>query len=473
MRSYLHLRSLILGALLLGGVSFANGQVANDAVLHSARSADTSDRASGVFDQLSAAEHMRRANIFTTNRAFAEARQHWQAVISNYPTDQSVPSALFGCGRSNFQERNYQAALHFFERVAREYPETKDGREGLNSSAATLLRLGRAGEAAHRYREYVETYPNGERIESAHLNVIDSFREAGVRREAVTWVARTRDRFAGSATEKSALFARLRLHVAEGEWKQANQTADELLLGRPFQRGVTTTADEVAYLKAYSLERSGRTEEAVRTYAGIPATLNSYYGLLATDRLSGLNNATARSLAAERAERVRAQVGAAASLYPTPYRTAILRFAKARAVDPRLVLAVMREESQFKPRAKSPAAARGLLQLTLDTATKYAHRARVNDLTENQLYDPDVSIAIGSAYLAELNRLFPHLPEAVAASYNGGEDNVARWVKRAKQNDHGVFAAEVGFSETKTYVFKVMSSYRAYQQLYTANLLRR
>ena len=92
---------------------------------------------------------------------------------------------------------------------------------------------------------------------------------------------------------------------------------------------------------------------------------------------------------------------------------------------------------------------------------------------ELQLYEPDVSIAIGSTYLAELNQLFPNLPEAVAASYNGGEDNVVRWLKRAKQNDPGVFVAEVGFAETKNYVFKVVTSYRAYQQLYTADLKRR
>ena len=94
-------------------------------------------------------------------------------------------------------------------------------------------------------------------------------------------------------------------------------------------------------------------------------------------------------------------------------------------------------------------------------------------LSVHRQSEPDVSIAIGSTYLAELNQLFPNLPEAVAASYNGGEDNVARWLKRAKQNDPGVFAAEVGFAETKNYVFKVITSYRAYQQLYTADLKRR
>jgi soluble lytic murein transglycosylase len=63
--------------------------------------------------------------------------------------------------------------------------------------------------------------------------------------------------------------------------------------------------------------------------------------------------------------------------------------------------------------------------------------------------------------------------EPVAASYNGGEDNVARWLARAGRKDPGVFTAEVGFDETKGYVQKVMSNYRVYRRLYTSDLNRR
>jgi len=159
--------------------------------------------------------------------------------------------------------------------------------------------------------------------------------------------------------------------------------------------------------------------------------------------------------------------------YPAPYRLQILREAKKQALDPRLVLAIMKQESRFKPDAKSPSAARGLLQLTIDAAQKYGDRAGVRNLTEDSLYRPDVSIAVGCEYLGELSRMFAGLPEAIVASYNGGEDNVTRWLARSNQRDEGVFAAEVGFTETKNYVFKVMSYYRAYQQLYDSNLSHR
>src|SRR5438876_5698108 len=298
------LRLLTISLILIGLGVLTNAQVADDAALYAVRRSDRTARDTGTFAQLPAAEHMRRATIYMPNRAFSDAREHWQAVIAIGANEANVPSALFGTGRSYFQERRYGEALHFFERVAREYPQTKDGREGLNSSAATLLRLGRPSEAAVRYTEYVGKYPGAERIESAHLNVIDSFREADRRREAMTWIELTREKFEGTATDKNALFAQLRLHLAASEWRQAAQTADELL-SKPFQSGVLTTADEGAYLRGYSLGRSGRNEEAMRSYLALPAS--SYYGRLATEKLSAMKDVTARLRAAQRAEDTRRQ----------------------------------------------------------------------------------------------------------------------------------------------------------------------
>jgi soluble lytic murein transglycosylase len=458
------------GQAHLGSFSFSSTLQSQEGELSSVRSLDREGRdADGRPAQLTPAEHIRRAGVYMTNRAFAEARAHFQALLERYPEDVNVPAALYGIGRSYSQVRSYAESLPFYERVARDYAQTKEGREGLYQLASVLLRLNRAKEAAARYREYVERYPAGERIEFAYLNVIDSLREAERPLEAISWIARTRERYKGTPTATNALFARLRLDVAGGDWLHAIQTADELRASA-FSRKVMTTPDEVAYLRAYSLERGGRKDEAINAYMAIPDSADSYYGGLATTRLITLSDASRREAVNARAARVRAQINSMTNLYPAMYRETILREANRRKVDPRLVLAIMRQESGFKPRAKSPAAARGLLQLTIDTASRYAAHIGLNNLRDEDLYRPETSILIGSEYLADLSRQFPDLPEAVAASYNGGEDNVARWVKRAKQRDPGVFTAEVGFDETKNYVYKVMANYRAYRELYTADL---
>jgi soluble lytic murein transglycosylase len=425
--------------------------------------------ADGKLPQLSAEEHLRRGSIYLTNRAFLEAREHFQALIERYPNDANVSTALYGIGRSFFQMRGYAESVPFFERLVRDFPQTKDGREGLYSLASAFLRLGRASEAAARYAEYTTRYPSGEKIDFAYLNVIDSLREAGRPLEAIPWVARTRERFAGTAIATNALFARLRLDVAGGDWQHAIQTADELR-AVPFSKKVMTSTDEVLYLKAYSLEHAGRTEEAANVYMMIPDRADSYYGGLATTKLLAINEPARRLAVNARVERVNAQIKSAARLYPAPYRETILREANKRRIDPRLVLAIMQQESNFRPRVKSGAAARGLLQLTIDTATKYAAHVGLNNLQDDDLYRPETSILLGSEYIADLARMFPELPEAIAASYNGGEDNVARWIKRAGRRDPGVFTSEVGFDETKNYVNKVMAGYRAYKQLYTADL---
>ena len=464
---------VVLIALLIYPFSNnARSQTTSDASLNAVRASDQNDRAAKSGAALvTAAEHMRRAAIYMANRAFAPAREHWQAVLDNFPNDTNVPAALYGIARSLYQERRYEEARLTYERVAHNYPETKEGREGSNFAASALLRMGKGAEAAARYEQYINRYPSGERVDTAHLNIIDGYREAGRAQDAILWIDRTRQKFGGTPTETSAIFARVRLDIALGDWNHAVQSADELLQ-KPINKAANTSADEVLYLKAHALERSGHTQDAIRLFSMIPDSLNSYYGGLATSRLAAIDDSEARQRAIERSRSVQAAIDRTSADYPAAFASQVARESKKRGLDPRLVLALMKQESQFKPNAKSPAAARGLLQLTIDAAQKYSSRAGVK-VTDESLYQPAINIAVGSEYIAELSRMFAGLPEAIAASYNGGEDNVARWLGRSNQSDAGVFTAEVGFAESKGYIFKVMSYYRAYKQLYDSNLTRR
>jgi len=457
----------------LGAFPTSATQSASETTLAAVRRSDAADRdAQGNLRKLTPAEHMRRAAIYLSVRAFAEARAHWQTLIDNYPQDPRVPEALLGIGRSYFLGKIYQDGYVVFNQLAQQYNGTKEGREALNFSAASLLRMGKFSEAAARYAEYVDRFPSGERIDTAHLNVIDTLREANKPAEALQWVTRTRQRFAGTAVETNAMFAALRLYVAEKQWTDAVNMADQLLK-RSFPKAVQTSPSEVAYLKAFSLEHAGRKNEAFTAYLTVPDSIESYYGWLATRRLEALAGPARAEIVAKREERVNSAIASVADTYPAPYRQVILSAAKARKIDPRFILALIRQESVFKPLAKSPAGARGLLQLTMDAAQKYGPGAGLNALRENQLYQPETSITVGAEYIEHLTNLFPQMLEPVAASYNGGEDNVARWLERSKRTDPGVFTAEVGFDETKDYVQKVMSNYRVYRQLYTADLIRR
>jgi soluble lytic murein transglycosylase len=451
----------------------AGKQSASETTLASVRRSDAADRdAQGKLRKLTQAEHMRRAAVYLSVRAFEEARAHWQTLIDNYPQDPRVPEALLGIGRSYFLSKVYNRGYAIFNQLVQDYGPTKEGREALNFSAASLLRMGRFDEAAARYAEYIDRFPSGERIDTAHLNMIDTLREADKPADALNWVTRTRQKFPGTAVETNAMFGALRLYIAEADWDAAVLMADQILR-RPFPRPVLTSPSEVTYLKAFSLEQDGRKDEAFTAYLAIPDGIESYYGWLASQRLAVLAGPSRAEVVANREERVNTAMSAVAEQYPAPYRQAILSAAKARKLDPRFILALIKQESVFRPLAKSPAGARGLLQFTMDAAQKYGPAAGLNSLRENQLYQPETSITLGAEYIEQLSRMFPRMLEPVAASYNGGEDNVERWLKRAKRDDPGVFTSEVGFDETKGYVQKVMSNYRVYRKLYTADLIRR
>lgn len=423
----------------------------------------TSRTGDGKLSPLSAAEHLYRGKTYFDNRQFPESREHFYRILELYPSDESAAGALFMTGRSYYWERDYARAITYLDRVAREFPDTLYGREGLSFNGACHVRLGKNAEAAKIYEKYTVMYPDGERIDSAHLNIIDALREAGNYNDAKAWVEKTRQKFAGTGTETNALQALVRMNIHRGKWGEAEAAADTILQGATFA-GSTTSIDEIKYLKGFALEKAGNKQRAMDTYASIGNNFSSYFSGLASDRLakSGAKMHIPRPLTAKQR-----------SDNPVMYRDEILQYTKKHKIDPRFILAIMKQESSFKANAKSPAAARGLLQLVLDTAVKYKDKAGFPNLQPDDLYDPRTNIAIASEYIAELKDEFGGLYEAIAASYNGGEDNAARWLNRSKPKEAGIFAAEVGFAETKNYVFKVMNNYRIYRELYNESLDRR
>jgi soluble lytic murein transglycosylase len=133
----------------------------------------------------------------------------------------------------------------------------------------------------------------------------------------------------------------------------------------------------------------------------------------------------------------------------------------------------MRQESRFRPNVKSVAAARGLMQFIPDTSNKIAGELGRDRFDQNELYEPSTAILFGSQYIGNLFKLFPNQPDAVAASYNGGEDNMARWLGRSKSTDPGRYVPQIAYSQSKDYVWRVMANYRLYQLLYDERLSRK
>lgn len=160
----------------------------------------------------------------------------------------------------------------------------------------------------------------------------------------------------------------------------------------------------------------------------------------------------------------------AVALYPASFADELLRYATPRGVDPRLMLAIMRQESRFRPDAKSGSAARGLMQFTAPTATEVAGALGLRHFSQEDIFYAPTAILFGSHHMKDLFADFPGQPEAVLASYNGGADNMKRWLARARSAQPERYVPEIMFAQSKDYVQRVMANYRMYQHLYDENL---
>jgi soluble lytic murein transglycosylase len=153
-------------------------------------------------------------------------------------------------------------------------------------------------------------------------------------------------------------------------------------------------------------------------------------------------------------------------LHPLAYGPILLDAGRRFGVDPLLVAAVIREESRYDPRALSAASARGLTQFVMPTALRVAGEIGFGAVSPEDLYRPEVSIPLGAAYLAELSRAFQGAPEAAVAAYNAGPPQARVWRTYTMSSEPEEYFTKVGFTETRGYLRKVLSSWARYHDLY-------
>ncbi len=141
-------------------------------------------------------------------------------------------------------------------------------------------------------------------------------------------------------------------------------------------------------------------------------------------------------------------------LFPTPYKEIVEPQAERTQVPPDWFYAIMRQESAFNPMARSPADARGLLQILP------VHQRKKN------LFEPQTNIYTGANLLKRLRRSYNNSLISVASAYNAGPNAVKTWkrnllVKR-KFKDPIAFIEEIPYEETRIYVKLVLRNQLVY-----------
>lgn len=153
------------------------------------------------------------------------------------------------------------------------------------------------------------------------------------------------------------------------------------------------------------------------------------------------------------------------TLYPLKYRDIIFLQAQENNIDPYLIAAIIKTESNFNPLAVSPKGAKGLMQIMPQTGESVAEEIGKKDFTSEQLFTPEVNILLGTRYVADLYNEFQNDSILALASYNGGIGNVRKWLTE-KGYTHFDGIDQIPFPETRHFVQRVLWNHKVYRFLY-------
>ncbi len=157
------------------------------------------------------------------------------------------------------------------------------------------------------------------------------------------------------------------------------------------------------------------------------------------------------------------------TLYPITYWPDIQKWSAQHALNPVMVLALIRQESRFEPAIESVAGAKGLMQLMPETAAEVATKLKFKPYNLENTSD---NIRLGTWYLDSTHDTYQDNSLLAIASYNAGPGNVAQWIKTLDTRDADVFVESIPFDETQTYVKSVLENYWNYLRLYNAPVAR-
>lgn len=156
-------------------------------------------------------------------------------------------------------------------------------------------------------------------------------------------------------------------------------------------------------------------------------------------------------------------------LFPVNYWGMIRRYSEERHLDPYMMAALILQESNFTPDIKSSANAYGLMQLLPSTGRQYARSLHLpRRFSISMLTTAETNIKMGTAHFADLVQQFGGAHYALA-SYNAGENRIARWISERPGIDQDEWIDDIPFPETQNYVKRILGQAEDYRRLYSSS----
>ncbi len=368
-------------------------------------------------DPSSAAALLLLADLATDESRDGDARTALRDVLRRFPSSSQAPIALFRGALISFIQGDYRIAASEFDALANQYPRSSDATAARYWAGRAHHALGDTARSRAGWRSLMADEPSSYYaiLSASRLGVPLSLGDAT--RDTIPKVQELED-----GLRRIALLGDLGMDV-----EQRHE------YNRLFRDASKSPERMVATAHAFS-----GTPEASRAVALGWRVINEHGRSPLRYRL----------------------------VHPILQLERITTAAKANDLDPALVAALIKQESNFNPRATSPVGARGMMQIMPPLGARMARSRGMASWDAEMLYDPAVSIDFGTQHLAELLKAYPHLEHGLAA-YNAGATPVARWRTKTGAADPELFTERIPFVETRDYVRAIVRNRAFYRALYT------
>ncbi|HEV2117343.1 MAG TPA: transglycosylase SLT domain-containing protein [Terriglobales bacterium] len=392
------------------------------------------------------------------------------------PTSVWFDRGLLLAGNACLLQRDYDKAIDFYRELDQRFPDSPRAHYAHWKAAWLNLRQNRIDEARKEIEEQIARYPGSPEVPAAlywRARVAEQDHDPG---KARAYYQKVADRF---SSYYYAGLARQRMK----EIGAGGDPAPDPLLEKippatlPPKLGEDEEPpDDVRIEKALLLQNGGFVTFAVRELQAAAAPLGP--ATWATDKIVSLyQDAGQYNLAIEMVKHLAPDyfsydISAMPrsywqALFPRPYWTELKKDALRNRLDPFLVAALIRQESEFNPGAVSHANAWGLMQLLPPVGRTLARQQHVRRYSASMLLVPNINLQLGTHYFRELLDHYNGNVEYALAAYNAGSDRVQDWVSNGNFKDSPEFVESIPFTETREYVQAIVRNAVVYRQLYS------
>jgi soluble lytic murein transglycosylase len=402
---------------------------------------------------LAAVAAYQRARVLLQGGNGAGARAALRDVASRFPAERAAAApALLLLADLQVDDGDYEGAARSLAELSRLHPDATQAPLAQFRAALLAWRTG-AAQAAAAFDALAARHPTHEEGLAARYWGARAQERLGRRAEAETrWRAIARE---APLTYYGVISAR---RLRTGLWSPPTGSDSA-----PRAAWVDSASARVRALRVLGMDVEARFEIdalAVRaerdlTQAAAAATALGELG----------ESARALRLALRAIDAGQTSRALFRAAYPVVHADALVESARRAGLDAALVAGLIRQESTWNPAAVSPVGARGLMQLMPSVGAALAAGRRYPLWNAALLFDPDVSLELGTLHLSSSLRGAANPARALAA-YNAGASRVARWAKRPNADDPELFTEWIPYVETRDYVRVVQRNAAVYGALY-------